>query len=179
MPPELQGTSTTAEANWMEQPAGTTFSILATGHPARRVGGLTLVEPVVQDRVSPAFEKALSSGRETEWETFVERVSGLADRLSESEFYALARLTLTVGSNYRPAAALARVLSTYVTSTRWQDHAASALASLLQHRSAEVRLQVLEAAADARPDIARALATLVCMDQHEAVRNLSRAISER
>lgn len=179
MPTELQGTSMTAAANWTEQPAGTSFSILATGHPFRRIGKLTLVEPVVQDRVSPAFEKALTSGREAEWETFVERVSGLSDRLTESEFYALARLTLTVGSNYRPAAALARVLSTYVASDRWQDHAASALASLLQHKSPEVRLQVLEAAAEARPEIARALATLVRMDPHEAVRNLSRAISDR
>ena len=43
----------------------------------------------------------------------------------------------------------------------------------------EKLLQVLEAAVDARPEIARALATLVRTDPHEAVRNLSRAISER
>jgi hypothetical protein len=178
MPPELQGTSMTAAANWTEQPAGT-FASLATGHPARRIGNLSLVEPVVQDRISPAFEKALASGREADWESFVDRVSALVDRLTESEFYALARLTLTVGTNYRPAAALARVFSTYVATQRWQDHAASALGTLLQHRSPEVRLQVLEAAADASPEIARALATLVRTDPHEAVRNLSRAISDR
>lgn len=133
----------------------------------------------MQDRITPAFEKALSSGREAEWEIFVGRVSGLVDRLTESEFYALARLTLTVGSNYRPAAALARVLSTYVASDRWQDHAVSALVTLLRHNSPEVRLQVLEAAAVAGPEVARALATLVRTDSHEAVRNLSRAISDR
>jgi hypothetical protein len=179
MPPELLGTSMTAAANWIEQPAGTTFSSVATGHPSRRIGALSLVEPIVQDRISPAFERALTSGREAEWENFVDRVSALVDRLTMSEFYALARLTLTVGSNYRPAAALARVLATYVVSDRWQDHAASALTSLLQHKSPEVRLQVLEAVADASPEIVRALATLVRTDPHEAVRNLSRDLSDR
>jgi hypothetical protein len=180
MPPVLQGTSMTAAANWTEQPAGTTSSSIATGHPSRQIGKLKLVEPVVQDRVSSAFEKALTSGREAEWESFVDRVSALVDRLTEAEFYALARLTLTVGSNYRPAAALARVLSAYVASERWQDHAASALGSLLRHKSPEVRLQVLEAAVDAAsPEVARSLATLARMDPHEAVRNLSRDISDR
>lgn len=180
MLPALQGTSMTAAANWTEQPAGTTFSSIAAGHPSRQIGKLKLVEPVVQDRISSAFEKALSSGREAEWESFVDRVSALVDRLTEVEFHALARLTLTVGSNYRPAAALARALSAYVASERWQDYAVSALGSLLRHRSAEVRLQVLEVAADAASsEVARSLATLAGMDPHEAVRNLSREILDR
>lgn len=178
MPPDIQGTSTTAAFKWIEQPPGTTASSLATGHPAAGFGirEMRLVTPQVQDRVSTAFERALASGREADWERFVERTAGLVDRLTEPEFYVLANFTRTVGSNYRPAAALARTLGAYAAHARWRDLAAAALASLLTHRSPEVRLQVLEAAADADAEVARSLATLVRMDPHEDVRNLSRTI---
>jgi len=172
-----QATSSTADYGWTEGPPGTTASSIATGHPSHRIGRFELVTPDVQNRIARAFEMAMMSGREVDWERFVERVSELAENATETEVFGMLPLVArAVNSNYRPAAALARALGAYAENERWGDLAEIALAALLTHKSPEVRLQVLEVAQDANKTIARRLAMLVRVDPHETVRRIGEAI---
>jgi len=86
-------------------------------------GHLQLIAPKVSNRTLHWFERAQASGRERDWEEFIQQVTRLAqtpaERVTLDEIAMLWSLASTVSSSYRPAAALVRAVSAFLGSPSW------------------------------------------------------------
>ena len=134
------------------------------------------IPSVPYNRLKQPYEHATRSGRETDWERFVEAVAAQAISLTQEEGFWLVDTAQTAPPGYRAGAALARGLASIATSATWRTPALSALVRLGRHSSPEVRLQALEAAAEIDTQAAVLLAKLLRDDSHPAVQQAVRAV---
>lgn len=135
--------------------------------------------PGIQNRVRHGYERAQRSGREPDWDRFVDEVARAARDANDDEVGALLGLAVADHKSYRPAAAVARALASWLEHEPLREPSSAGLLALAGHRSPEVRLLVLEAMADVDQELAVEAARLLRDDGHPDVMAVVNAILSR
>jgi hypothetical protein len=128
------------------------------------------------NRLARDYERASTSGREADWERFVHAAEGIAPAPRPDELWWIYE-TSCRAKGYRAAVALARATAVIAECHQELDSFwALVLSVLARHPSPEVRRTVIEAAADARPALARLVLLVLPEEKHPAVREAIKAV---